>query len=54
MAITARVVDDSVTMLLSLKTTLSMTGHQVETAAHRQAAFDKLNLRLSKKVSPGV
>jgi two-component system chemotaxis response regulator CheY len=39
---TILVVDDSVTMLLSLKTTLSMNGFQVETANHGQAALDKL------------
>jgi two-component system chemotaxis response regulator CheY len=43
MAFTVLVVDDSVTMLLSLKTTLAMNGFQVETANHGQAALDKLN-----------
>ncbi len=42
MVMTILVVDDSVTMLLSLKTTLSMNGFQVETANHGQAALDKL------------
>jgi len=42
MAMTILVVDDSVTMLLSLKTTLSMHGFQVETANQGQAALDKL------------
>ena len=43
MAMTILVVDDSVTMLMSLKTTLSMNGFEVETAGHGQAALDKLN-----------
>jgi two-component system chemotaxis response regulator CheY len=42
MALTILVVDDSVTMLLSLKTTLAMHGYEVETANHGQAALDKL------------
>jgi two-component system chemotaxis response regulator CheY len=42
MAMTILVVDDSVTMLLSLKTTLAMHGFQVETANQGQAALDKL------------
>ena len=42
MAITVLVVDDSVTMLMSLKSTLSMNGFEVETASHGQAALDKL------------
>jgi len=37
------IVDDSVTMLMSLKATLSMSGFEVETAANGQAALDKLN-----------
>ena len=43
MAMTILVVDDSATMLLSLKTSLTMNGFQVETAGHGQAALDKLN-----------
>ncbi len=42
MAFTVLVVDDSVTMLMSLKATLSMNGFEVETAGHGQAALDKL------------
>ena len=42
MAMTILVVDDSVTIVLSLKTALSMNGFQVETAHHGQAALDKL------------
>ena len=42
MAKTVLVVDDSVTMVLSLKTTLSMNGFEVETANHGQAALEKL------------
>jgi two-component system chemotaxis response regulator CheY len=43
MSMTILVVDDSATMVLSLKTTLTMHGFQVETAGHGQAALDKLN-----------
>jgi two-component system chemotaxis response regulator CheY len=43
---TVLVVDDSVTMLMSLKTTLTMNGFQVETANHGQAALDKLQAGL--------
>ena len=39
---TILVVDDSTTMVMSLKTTLSMNGFQVETANNGQAALDKL------------
>jgi two-component system chemotaxis response regulator CheY len=46
MAITVLVVDDSVTMVLSLKTTLSMNGFQVETAANGQEAVNKLKAGL--------
>jgi two-component system chemotaxis response regulator CheY len=42
MAMTILVVDDSATMVMSLKTTLSMNGFQVETASNGQAALDKL------------
>lgn len=42
MAMTILVVDDSATMLLSLKTSLSMQGFLVETANHGQAALDRL------------
>ena len=42
MAMTILVVDDSVTMVMSLKTTLSMNGFLVETANNGQAALDKL------------
>jgi two-component system, chemotaxis family, chemotaxis protein CheY len=42
MAITILVVDDSATMLMSLKTTLEMNAFAVETAGHGQAALDKL------------
>ena len=37
------VVDDSVTMVLSVKTTLAMNGFEVETAGNGQVALDKLN-----------
>ena len=43
MAKTILVVDDSATMLMSLKTTLTMGGYQVETASNGQLAMDKLN-----------
>jgi two-component system chemotaxis response regulator CheY len=46
MAMTVLVVDDSVTMVMSLKTTLVMSGFQVETAANGQAALDKLQAGL--------
>ena len=36
------VVDDSVTMVMSLKTTLTMNGFEVEIASNGQAALDKL------------
>ena len=42
MAMTILVVDDSVTMVMSLKTTLAMNGFLVETANNGQAALDKL------------
>lgn len=37
------VVDDSITMVMSLKTTLTMNGFEVDTANNGQAALDKLN-----------
>jgi two-component system, chemotaxis family, chemotaxis protein CheY len=43
MAKTVLVVDDSVTMVMSLKTTLTMSGFEVETANNGQVALDKLN-----------
>ena len=43
MAKSILVVDDSVTMVMSLKATLSMAGFDVETANNGQAALDKLN-----------
>ncbi len=46
MAMKVLVVDDSVTMAMSLKTTLAMNGFEVETAGHGQAALDKLNAGL--------
>ena len=46
MAITVLVVDDSVTMVLSLKTTLSMNGFAVETAGNGQQALEKLKAGL--------
>ncbi len=42
MAMTILVVDDSVTMVMSLKTTLAMHGFVVETANNGQAGLDKL------------
>ena len=44
MAMTVLVVDDSVTMVMSLKTTLEMSGFQVETAGNGKAALDKIRL----------
>ncbi|HEY6490259.1 MAG: response regulator [Terracidiphilus sp.] len=46
MAMTVLVVDDSTTMVLSLKTTLNLNGFQVETAANGRAALDKLHAGL--------
>jgi two-component system chemotaxis response regulator CheY len=40
------VVDDSVTMVLSIKTALTMNGFEVETANNGQQALDKLNAGL--------
>ena len=40
------VVDDSVTMVLSLKTTLSLNGYEVETAGNGQEALNKLGAGL--------
>jgi len=42
MAMKILVVDDSITMVMSLKTTLTMNGFEVETANNGQAAIDKL------------
>jgi len=42
MAMTILIVDDSATMVMSLKTTLAMNGFQVETANNGQLALDKL------------
>jgi two-component system chemotaxis response regulator CheY len=42
MAMTILVVDDSATMVMSLKTTLALNGFAVETANNGQAALDKL------------
>jgi two-component system chemotaxis response regulator CheY len=46
MAKTILIVDDSATMLMSLKATLSMGGYQVESASNGQEAIDKLNAGL--------
>jgi two-component system chemotaxis response regulator CheY len=43
MAMKVLVVDDSITMVMSLETTLTMNGFEVETASNGQAALDKLN-----------
>ena len=42
MAMKILVVDDSITMVMSLKTTLTMNGFDVETAGNGQQALDKL------------
>ena len=42
MAKTIFIVDDSATMVMSVKTTLEMNGFKVETAADGMAALDKL------------
>jgi two-component system chemotaxis response regulator CheY len=46
MAMTILIVDDSMTMLMSLKTTLAMSGFKVETANNGQEALDKLKTGL--------
>jgi two-component system chemotaxis response regulator CheY len=46
MALTILVVDDSATMVMSLKTTLTMNGFQVETASDGVNALEKLNAGL--------
>lgn len=46
MASQVLVVDDSVTMVLSLKTTLSLHGFQVETAGNGKEALEKLKAGL--------
>lgn len=46
MAKTVLVVDDSVTMVMSLKTTLSLNGFQAETASNGREALDKLKAGL--------
>ena len=42
MAKTILIVDDSVTMLMSLKSSLALGGYQVESASNGQQALDKL------------
>lgn len=42
MAMKVLVVDDSTTMVMSLKTTLTMNGLEVETAGNGKTALDKL------------
>jgi two-component system chemotaxis response regulator CheY len=42
MAMTVLIVDDSATMVMSLKATLAMNGFNVETASNGQLALDKL------------
>jgi two-component system chemotaxis response regulator CheY len=46
MAMTILVVDDSATMVMSLRTTLTMNGCLVETANNGQVALDKLKTGL--------
>jgi two-component system, chemotaxis family, chemotaxis protein CheY len=46
MAKTILVVDDSTTMVLSLKTTLALYGFHVETANHGEAALEKVRCGL--------
>jgi len=43
---TILIVDDSVTMLMSLRSSLALGGYQVETASDGQAALDKLKAGL--------
>ena len=51
MAMKVLVVDDSVTMVMSLKTTLTMNGFEVETAHNGQAALEKLNSGIKPNLS---
>lgn len=46
MGLKVLVVDDSTTMVLSLKTTLAMNGFEVEVASHGREALDKLEAGL--------
>jgi two-component system chemotaxis response regulator CheY len=46
MARTVLVVDDSVTMVMSLKTTLSLNGFHAESASNGRVALDKLQAGL--------
>jgi two-component system chemotaxis response regulator CheY len=46
MAMMVLVVDDSPTIVMSLKATLSMSGFQVETAGNGQSALEKLKAGL--------
>jgi two-component system chemotaxis response regulator CheY len=46
MAKTILIVDDSATMLMSLKSSLSLGGYQVESAGNGQQALDKLKAGL--------
>jgi len=46
MAKTVLVVDDSVTMVMSLKTTLSINGFKAETASNGREALDRLRAGL--------
>ncbi len=46
MAKTILVVDDSVTMVLSLKTTLTLNGYEVETAGNGREALERLKAGL--------
>jgi two-component system, chemotaxis family, chemotaxis protein CheY len=50
MGLKVLVVDDSTTMVLSLKTTLAMSGFEVETAANGKEALDKLEAGLQPKL----
>ena len=50
MAMKVLVVDDSATMLMSLKTTLIMNGYEVETACNGREALDKLNSGLKPRL----
>jgi two-component system chemotaxis response regulator CheY len=60
MAATILIVDDSATMIMSLKATLTLNGFMVETANSGQAALDKLktgikpNLILTDINMPGM
>ena len=51
MAMKVLVVDDSITMVMSLKTTLTMNGFEVETARQRPDSAGQIEFRVSSPIS---